>query len=83
MDATRLDPVLFFDGSKFCVYLTDRRARDCRRRNERLEPVCIAEHGRYGGGPVMVCAGISFQGKQTCKLLKIARLQLQEAFMLS
>ena len=32
-------------------------------RNERFAEVCIAEHDRYGGGSVMVWAGISAQGK--------------------
>ena len=42
---------------------TDRRARVCRMRNEHFAEVCIAEHDRYGGGSVMVWAGISAQGK--------------------
>ena len=42
---------------------TDRRARVWRMRNERFAEVCIAEHDRYGGGSVMVWAGISSQGK--------------------
>ena len=32
-------------------------------RNERFAEVCIAEHDRYGGGSVMVWAGISAQKK--------------------
>ena len=32
-------------------------------RNERFAEVCIAEHDRYGGGSVMVWAGISAQRK--------------------
>ena len=31
--------------------------------NERFAPVCEAEHDRFGGGSVMVWAGISAQGK--------------------
>ena len=31
--------------------------------NERFAPVCVAEHDRFGGGSVMVWAGISAQGK--------------------
>ena len=45
------------------VWTTDRRARAWRMRNERFAEVCIAEHDRYGRGSVMVCAGISAQGK--------------------
>ena len=56
-------PVLFSDESRFCVDFTDRRARVWRTRNERFAPVCIAEHDRYGGGSVMIWAGISIQDK--------------------
>ena len=42
---------------------TDRPARVWRMRNEHFAEVCIAEHDRYGGGSVMVWAGISTQGK--------------------
>ena len=31
--------------------------------NERFAPACVAEHDRFGGGSVMVWAGISAQGK--------------------
>ena len=31
--------------------------------NERFVPVCVAERDRFGGGSVMVLAGISAQGK--------------------
>ena len=31
--------------------------------NERFAPVCVAEHDRFGGGAVMVWAGVSAQGK--------------------
>ena len=52
-------PILFTDESRFCVDFTDRRARVWRMRNERFAEVCIAEHDRYGGGSVMMWAGIS------------------------
>ena len=55
--------VLFTDESRFCVDFTDRRARVWRMPNERSAPVCVAEHDRFGGGSVMVWAGISAQGK--------------------
>ena len=55
-------PVLFTDESRFCVDFTDRRARVWRMPNERFAPVCVAEHDRFGGGSVMVWAGISAQG---------------------
>ena len=56
-------PVLFTDESRFCADFTDRRARVWRMPNERFAPVCVAEHDRFGGGSVMVWAGISAQGK--------------------
>ena len=56
-------PVLFTDESRFCVDFTDRRARVWRMPNERFVPVCVAEHDRFGGGSVMVWAGLSAQGK--------------------
>ena len=56
-------PVLFTDESRFCVDFTNRRARVWRMPNERFAPVCVAEHDRFGGGSVMVWAGISAQGK--------------------
>ena len=42
---------------------TDRRARVWRMPNESFAPVCVVEHDRFGGGSVMVWAGISVQGK--------------------
>ena len=56
-------PVLFTDESRFCVDFTDRLARVWRMPNEHFAPVCVAEHDRFGGGSVMVWAGISAQGK--------------------
>ena len=56
-------PVLFTDESRFCVDFTDRCARVWRMPNERFAPVCVAEHDRFGGGSVVVWAGISAQGK--------------------
>ena len=56
-------PILFTDESRFCVDFTDRRARVWRMPNECFAPVCVAEHDRFGGGSVVVWAGISAQGK--------------------
>ena len=55
--------VLFTNESRFCVDFTDRRARVWRMPNEHFAPVCVAEHDLFGGGSVMVWAGISAQGK--------------------
>ena len=56
-------PVLFTDESRFGVDFTDRRARVWRMPSERFGPVCVVEHDWFGGGSVMVWAGISAQGK--------------------
>ena len=60
---TQNDWALFTDESSFCVDFTDRHARVWRMPNERFAPVCVAEHDRFGGGSVIVWAGISTQGK--------------------
>ena len=41
---------------------TDRRERVWRMPKDRFAPVCVAEHDSFGGGSVMVWAGISAQG---------------------
>ena len=43
--------------------ITDRHARVWRMPNEHFAPVCVAEHDRFGGGSIMVWAGISAQAK--------------------
>jgi hypothetical protein len=47
----------------FYVDFTDRQARVWRSPNERFASACVAEHNRFGGGSVVVLAGISAQGK--------------------
>ena len=56
-------PVLFTDDSRFCVDFTDRHARVWRMPIERFAPVCVADYDRFGGGSVMVWAGISAREK--------------------
>ena len=63
-------PVLFKDESKLCIDFKDRRARVWRARNARFAPVYVAEHDRYGKGSVMVCAGISMQGKTDLHIIE-------------
>ena len=53
------DPVLFTDESRYCLDFTDRRARVWRRHVERFQDANISEHDPYGGGSIMVWAGIS------------------------
>ena len=69
-------PVLFTDESRFCVDFTDRRARVWRMPNERFASVCVAEHDRFGGGSVMVWAGISAQGKTDLHVIDNGTLTL-------
>ncbi len=77
-------PVLFTDESRFCVYFTDKRARVWRITNERFAPVCIANHARYGGGSVIVWAGISMQGKTDLHIIDngtmTAHIYVREVF---
>ena len=57
------EPVLFTDEFKFCIDFTDRCARVWRLPKEIFHPDNVAEHDRYGGGSIMVWAGISFRGR--------------------
>ena len=56
-------PVLFTDESRFAVSTNDRPARVWRRQGERYANRNIVEVDRYGGGSVMVWAGISLDGR--------------------
>ena len=56
-------PILFTDESKFCLDFHDGRRRVWRQRNERFTDCCIAEHDKFGGGSVIVWAGISYDGR--------------------
>jgi hypothetical protein len=51
--------VLFTDESRFNLRRSDGRSRVYRRTGERYSDVCVRERGQYGGGSVMVWAGIS------------------------
>ena len=55
-------PVLFTDESRFCVDFHDGRRRVWRMRGERYADCCVSEHDRFGGGSVMIWAGISIGG---------------------
>lgn len=56
--------VFFTDESRHLLYRSDRRQRVYRRRRERFAGSCVVERDRYGGGGVMVWAGIC-QGHKT------------------
>lgn len=55
--------VLFTDESRFNLSFADGRIRVWRRAGERLDPANVIQRDRYGGGSVMVWAGICQHGK--------------------
>ena len=55
--------VMFSDESRFCLRKNDGRVRVWRRQGERFTECCIDRVTAYGGGSVMVWAGISIAGK--------------------
>ena len=59
----RLRNVLWTDESKFNLYFNDGRRRVWRQRNESRRDCCVVEHDRFGGGSVLVWAGISYDGR--------------------
>ena len=50
-------------------------------RNERFAEVFIAEHDRYGGGSVMVWAGISTHGKTDLHVIDNGTLTAMKFWM--
>ena len=55
--------ILWTDESRFALDFHDGRIRVRRLKNERYADCCILEHDRYGGGSLMVWAGIWFNGR--------------------
>lgn len=55
--------ILFSDESRFLLHRADGRLRVYRRRNERYRQDCVLEVDRFGGGGVMVWAGITSTGR--------------------
>ena len=55
--------VMFSDESRYNDDHLDGRTRVWRRPGERYTPPCIASHDRWGGGSVMVWAGIWGTGR--------------------
>jgi len=47
--------ILFSNESLYNLNHANGRARVYRRQGERFAPVCVRQHGRFGGGGVMVC----------------------------
>ena len=52
---------LFF--CRFILFRADGRSRIYRRHNERYAANCVVEHDHFGGGSVMVWAGIHHDGR--------------------
>lgn len=59
----RWSQILWTDESRFTLDFCDGRIRVHRMKNERFAPCCIKEHDRYGGGSVMIWAGIWHGGR--------------------
>lgn len=55
--------VLFTDESRFCLRSPDGRERVWRRQGERFADCCISPRTPFGGGSVMVWAGISIEAR--------------------
>ncbi|PSN32920.1 Transposable element Tcb2 transposase [Blattella germanica] len=55
--------VLFKDESRFRLMGSDGHIRIWRRRGERFDPATIIQHDRFGGGSVMVWAGITIESR--------------------
>lgn len=55
--------VMFSDECRICLFGNDGRERVYRRPGERYSQCCIEERVAYGGGSVMVWAGISLEAK--------------------
>ena len=52
--------VMFSDESRYLLYRADGRQRVYRRNGERYRDNCLVERDRFGGGALMVWAGISY-----------------------
>ena len=59
----RWGDIMFSDESRFCLRHVDGRRRVWRRRGERFADCCIQRKTPYGGGSIMIWAGISQRGK--------------------
>jgi len=56
---------MWTDESRFALDFHDGRVRVHRMSGQRFAPCCLLEHDRYGGGSVMVWAGIWYGGRRT------------------
>ena len=55
--------MLFTDEIKFNLSFAEGNKRIYRRRGERFAKCCVLEHNQWGGGGIMVWAGISTDHK--------------------
>ena len=60
----------FTDESKFNLSFADGNKRIYRRRGERFAQCCVLEHNRWGGGGIMVWAGISADQKTALRVVR-------------
>jgi len=66
----RWQHVIFSDESRFLLRRSDGRTRVYRRPNERFADACVHECDRFGGGGVMVWAGITHCGRTELKIVE-------------
>jgi hypothetical protein len=62
--------ILFSDESRFSLRFSDGRYRVYRSRGERLTDQCMYESDRFGGGSVMVWAGMCHDGRTQLKIVQ-------------
>ena len=62
--------ILFSDESRFSLRFIDGRYRVYRRRGERFTDQCVYESDRFGGGSVMVWAGICHDDRTRLKIVQ-------------
>ena len=61
---------LFSDESRFSLCFSDGRYRVYRSRGERFTDQCVHESDRFGGGSVMMWAGICHDGRTQLKIVQ-------------
>lgn len=69
--------VMFSDESKFMLYKHDGRLRVYRRPGERYKQACIEEKVAYGGGSILVWAGISSESRTELVLIENGTLNAE------
>ena len=62
--------VMWTDESRFTLDFHDGRIRVHRMPGERFAPCCVVEHDRYGGGSVMVWAGMWHGGRTAAVVIR-------------